>query len=74
MSVIVPFPGGRAASHRGQHNRAGQTLGAVHRTDAGLISWVRSASCDCCGRQTLARRGGTNRATLCGQCRPLGVA
>jgi len=45
MSVIVPFPGGRAAAGSGQHSRSGQTLGAVHPTRAGTISWVHRASC-----------------------------
>jgi hypothetical protein len=74
MSVIVPFPGGRVASRRAQHNRSGQTLGAVHPTRAAMISWVRAASCECCGRPTLVRRSGAERMTLCGQCSPPSVA
>jgi len=74
MSVIVPFPGGRAAAGSGQHSRSGQTLGAVHPTRAGTISWVHRASCECCGRATLAGRGGSERMTLCGQCSPPSVA
>ena len=74
MSVIVPFPGGRAASRSRQHNRTGQSLGAVHPTQAGMISWVRPASCECCGRPTLAGRTGLEGLTLCGHCSPPSVA
>jgi hypothetical protein len=74
MSVIVPFPGGRAASRGGQLNRSAQTLGAVHPARAGMISWVRPASCECCGRPTLASRSGVARMTFCRQCSPPSVA
>ena len=74
MSTIVPFPGGPAASRGGQHNRSGQTLGAVYSMHAGMISWVDAANCECCGRQTLTRRGGAMRGTLCAHCRRPSVA
>ena len=74
MSVIVPFPGGRATAHGGPRNRSGQTLGAVHPTRAGMISWVRPASCECCGRPTLAGPSGMERMTLCRHCSPPNVA
>jgi hypothetical protein len=74
MSDILPFPGGRVASRGGQHSRSGQTLGAVHPTRAGMISWMRRASCECCGRATLAGRARTERMTLCRQCNPQNVA
>ena len=74
MSVIVPFPGGRAASRGGQRNRSSRTLGAVHPTLAAPISWVHRASCECCGRPTLACRGGAERTILCGHCSPPSVA
>ena len=74
MSVIVQFPGARAGSRSRQHNRGAQMLGAVHLSGPGMISWVRPASCECCGRPTLARRGGIVRMTLCGECNPPNVA
>jgi hypothetical protein len=75
MSVVVPFPGLRAASRGGQRNRSSDTLSAVHPTRAGsVISWVRPASCECCGRPTLAARVGLGRMTLCRQCSPPNIA
>jgi len=74
MSVVVQFPGMRAA-RTGQRNRAVSALGAPHAVRGGsVISWVRPASCDCCGRPTLAGRNGADRVTLCGHCRPPSVA
>ena len=70
MNAIVPFPGGRVSSR----SRSSQLLGAVHPTHAGMISWVRRASCECCGRATLTGRGGPQRLTLCGPCSPQNVA
>ena len=75
MSVVVPFPGLRTASRGGQRNRSSQTLGAVHPARAGsVISWVRPATCECCGRPTLAGRRGYGETTLCGHCSPPNVA
>ncbi len=74
MSVIVPFPGARAATRGGQYNRSGPTLSAVHSTPTAPISWVHRASCECCGRPTLGCRGGAERTILCGQCSPPSVA
>ena len=72
MSVVVPFPGLRAAGRVGARNRSAQTLGASHAVRGGsVISWVRPASCDCCGRPTLAGRSGVERATrACTAARP----
>ncbi|HEY3058442.1 MAG TPA: hypothetical protein VGL99_05655 [Chloroflexota bacterium] len=75
MSVVVQFPGLRAAGRTGQRNRALSALGPTHAVRGGsVISWVRPASCDCCGRPTLAGRSGAERVTLCGHCRPPSVA
>ena len=74
MSVIVPFPGGRAAARGGQHNRGSRTAGAVHPTHTAMISWVHRASCECCGRPTLGCRGGAERMILCGKCTPPNIA
>jgi hypothetical protein len=74
MSVIVPFPGGRAGSRGGQHNRSGRAPGAVPATHTALISWVHRASCECCGRPTLGCRGGAERLILCDKCSPPSVA
>jgi hypothetical protein len=75
MSVVVPFPGIQAASRGAQHSRGGQAASAVHPARAGsVISWVRTASCDCCGRPTLATRVGTGRGPLCRHCNPPNIA
>jgi hypothetical protein len=75
MSVVVPFPGAQSASRGGQRNRSNQSLSAVHPTRAGsVISWVRPASCECCGRPTLAARQSPGRMTLCGHCSPPNIA
>ncbi len=75
MSVVLPFPGIRAAARGGQRSRSSQTLSAVHPARGGsVISWVRPATCDCCGRPTLAGRSGFERMTLCGHCSPPNIA
>jgi hypothetical protein len=75
MSVVVPFPGIQAASRGAQRSRGGQAASAVHPARAGsVISWVRTASCDCCGRPTLATRVGTGRGALCRHCNPPNIA
>ena len=75
MSVVVPFPELSAASYGGQRSRTSQTLSGVHPARAGsVMSWVRPASCDCCGRPTLASRTGQDRRTLCRHCSPLNIA
>jgi hypothetical protein len=74
MSVVVPFPGVRGAS-RGFQRSSSQTLSAVHPVRAGsLLSWVRPAKCDCCGRPTLSSRMGVDRGTLCRHCSPPSIA
>ena len=74
MSVVVPFPGTRAAARAGR-NRSSQTLSGIHPTRAGsVMSWVWPASCECCGRPTLAARSGIDRETLCRHCSPLSIA
>jgi len=61
MSVVVPFPGLRAA-RGGQRNRSSQTPSAPHPArGSSVISWVRPAECECCGRPTLAGRRGLDR-------------
>ena len=73
MSVVVPFPGDRVAP-TGSRNRSSQSLSAVHPARGGsVISWVRPATCECCGRPTLAPRG-VGRMTLCGHCSPPSIA
>jgi hypothetical protein len=75
MSVVVPFPGVRAASYGGQWSRTSHTLSGVHTARAGsVMSWVRPASCECCGRPTLASRTGQDRSTLCRHCDPPNIA
>jgi len=74
MSVVVPFPGLRTAGRGGQRNRTGQTLSAVRPTRGSVISWVRPAECECCGRPTLAGRSTLERVTLCGHCSPPNIA
>ena len=75
MSVVVPFPGARAASRGGQRSYASQTMAALHPAHAGsVISWVRPATCECCGRPTLAGRSALRGATLCSHCSPPNVA
>jgi hypothetical protein len=74
MSVVVPFPGLRTAGRSAQRRHSAEQLSAVHPVRGGsVISWVRPASCDCCGRPTLAGRG-QGDLTLCGHCRPPSVA
>jgi len=75
MSVVVPFPGVRLAGRATQRSRSSQSLGAAHAVRGGsVISWVRPASCDCCGRPTLAGRSGAQLATLCVHCSPPNIA
>ena len=75
MSVVVPFPGQRATARGNQHNRVSQRSTGAHPARAGsVISWVRPASCDCCGRPTLAGRSGLEHVTLCGQSSPPSIA
>ncbi len=75
MSVVVQFPGMRVTGHSGQRSRGPQSLGASHAVRGGsVISWVRPASCECCGRPTLAGRSGRERMTLCVHCGPPRVA
>ena len=76
MSVVLQFPGMTVAGRAWQRNRSPHTLGAVHAVRGGssLISWVRPASCECCGRPTLAARSGIDRETLCRHCSPLNIA
>src|SRR5205823_1607109 len=71
MSVVVPFPSragarGRVRTARSQAEYLGRSLG--------VISWVRPASCECCGRPTLAGQSRVARMTLCGHCSPPNVA
>jgi hypothetical protein len=75
MSVVVQFPGVRAGSRAVQRGRAVQAIGGAHPARAGsVISWVRAASCECCGRPTLSGRNGSGRSVLCGHCSPPSVA
>jgi hypothetical protein len=74
MSVVVPFPGARNAARGGQRNRTNQAA-SPHTTRGGsVISWVRPAECECCGRPTLAGRSARNGMTLCGHCSPPSIA
>ncbi|HYW89978.1 MAG TPA: hypothetical protein VFB50_19550 [Chloroflexota bacterium] len=68
MSEVVPFPGMRAAGH------VVQRQGPRVLRSGGVISWLRAASCVCCGRPTLAERSGVQRVTLCGHCSPPSIA
>jgi hypothetical protein len=79
MSVVVPFPGARAANRGRQASRSGHALHAGSQALHGpnglsVISWVRPASCACCGRPTLAARGAGDRNALCGHCSPPSIA
>jgi hypothetical protein len=75
MSVVVPFPGMRTASRGGQRNRNYLTVSSGHPTRGGsLLSWVSPATCECCGRPTLAGPKGLDRTTLCRHCSPPNIA
>ena len=75
MSVVLTFPTMRSAARGGLRNRTNQTLNGVHPARGGsVISWVRPAACECCGRPTLAGRAGTDRSVLCGHCSPPSIA
>lgn len=68
MSAVLQFPGTRTALR-------GRAASAAHPSRGGsVISWVRPASCECCGRPTLAGRPGLSDQTLCGHCSPPSVA
>jgi len=74
MSVVLPFPGLRAAL-RGARNPSRRSLNGVHPAmGSSLMSWVCAASCECCGRPTLAGRTGLEGLILCGHCSPPSVA
>ena len=72
MSVVVPFPGARAAA-RGTAQRS-RAQSAHSERALSVISWVRPTACDCCGRPTLAGESRVTRETLCGHCSPPSIA
>jgi len=75
MSVVVRFPSARVAARGSVRNRSSQGVAAVHLAPAGsVVSWVRPAACECCGRPTLAGRRALDGVTLCGHCCPPNVA
>jgi hypothetical protein len=74
MSVVVPFPEVSTARVALRDRGTRTVPDARFLAGPGVISWLRPAQCECCGRPTLAGRGGLDRPTLCGHCAPPNIA